>query len=354
MDLIRGCLLTLMTINHLNGWWVKYTWQPFGYFSAAEGFVMLSAVTAGWIYSRSFNGLNGSLKPLNRALTLYKYQIVTIGIISGLFLTFPIYGESWVRWLRPLQLDAQRTLFMEALLIQQPKHLDIIPMYAGFMLLLPLLLWISKLKLYWIAICASLLLWYFDPYIAVRRFSIFNLCGDCQYSYFNWFRWQVLWVLGVGLGIAITKRASFLKVLQRPLITIALLGVFVLLYSIKSQWLELPIVTKANVSRENLGWLRLVSLLNFSLLIYSIFYLVRRSVKLPLLNVMGRNSLQVFSVQVLLIYLLKPLNEFLMGNKYSIASTALALLVVLMLAAVAWLYESRLKNIKRTRVAAVP
>ncbi|WP_411744879.1 OpgC domain-containing protein [Reinekea sp.] len=354
MDLIRGCLLTLMTINHLNGWWVKYTWQPFGYFSAAEGFVLLSAVTAGLIYSRSLNGSNGSLKPLYRALTLYKYHIVTMSIISVLFLTVPIYGESWVRWLRPLQLDALRTLFMEALLIQQPKHLDIIPMYAGFMLLLPLLLWLSKLKLYWIAICASLLLWYFDPYITVRRFSMFNLCGDCQYSYFNWFSWQVLWVLGVGLGIAITKQAGFLKVLQRPLITIVLLGVCVLLYSLKSQWLELPIVTKASVSRQNLGWLRLVSLLNFSFLIYSISYLVKRNVRLPILNAMGRNSLQVFSVQVLLIYLLKPLNDLLLVNRNNFTSTALAILIVLLLAAVAWFYESRIKNIKRTRVATVP
>jgi hypothetical protein len=41
LDTIRGILLIMMTINHLGGSASKLTFEPFGFVSAAAGFVLL-------------------------------------------------------------------------------------------------------------------------------------------------------------------------------------------------------------------------------------------------------------------------------------------------------------------------
>jgi hypothetical protein len=340
IDLVRGILLILMTLNHFRGWWAKYTWQPLGFFSAAEGFVLLSAIMAGVIYGRpSMSNKSRYLRPIYRSVTLYKYHIATAVFIGLVALAIPMYGENWLRWLRPMHLDTWRVFMMEVILIQQPKHLDIIPMYAAFMLLLPVLLWLSRSKLYFIVLLGSLLCWYINPYIELRRFAIMNICGDCQYSYFNWLTWQFLWVVGVGFGIAITKQNSLLRFLKKPTTSALILLILILLFSIKAQWIDYGIINKENIDRANLGWLRLINLFCFGVFLYSISSYIGKNLKLRFVNLLGRNSLQVFSLHVILLYLLKPLNEELMVRSSAVLSTLLVVLVVGVLVSAAWIYE---------------
>ena len=51
VDALRGLMQVLMTITHLPTFASTPTGQPFGFVSAAEGFVMLSAFMAGLVYS---------------------------------------------------------------------------------------------------------------------------------------------------------------------------------------------------------------------------------------------------------------------------------------------------------------
>ena len=53
LDALRGLMLVLMTLTHLPTRLTTPTGQPFGYVSAAEGFVLLSAFMAGMVYSLS-------------------------------------------------------------------------------------------------------------------------------------------------------------------------------------------------------------------------------------------------------------------------------------------------------------
>src|SRR5882672_3570115 len=50
LDWLRGLMLVLMTVTHLPTWFSAHLGQPFGFVSAAEGFVFLSAYLVGSVY----------------------------------------------------------------------------------------------------------------------------------------------------------------------------------------------------------------------------------------------------------------------------------------------------------------
>ena len=52
LDAARGLMLVLMTITHVPSRLTDPVGQPFGFVSAAEGFVLLSAFVSGLVYSR--------------------------------------------------------------------------------------------------------------------------------------------------------------------------------------------------------------------------------------------------------------------------------------------------------------
>ena len=52
VDALRGLMLVLMTVTHLPTRLTDPLGQPFGFVSAAEGFVLLSAFMSGLVYSR--------------------------------------------------------------------------------------------------------------------------------------------------------------------------------------------------------------------------------------------------------------------------------------------------------------
>jgi len=54
LDWLRGLMLVLMTVTHLPTWFSAHLGQPFGFVSAAEGFVFLSAYLVGSVYWRSW------------------------------------------------------------------------------------------------------------------------------------------------------------------------------------------------------------------------------------------------------------------------------------------------------------
>src|ERR1700759_5327206 len=51
-DSLRGLMLVIMTINHLPSLVSRFTDEPLGVFSGAEGFVFLSGLLAGLVYAR--------------------------------------------------------------------------------------------------------------------------------------------------------------------------------------------------------------------------------------------------------------------------------------------------------------
>ena len=83
LDAIRGLLLVWITLAHLPTGISAYVNQPFGFVSAAEGFVFMSALFTGRIYFRSaqLNGYRAMQQNLlRRTLRLYFYHAFLLSL----------------------------------------------------------------------------------------------------------------------------------------------------------------------------------------------------------------------------------------------------------------------------------
>jgi hypothetical protein len=85
LDWLRGLMLVLMTITHLPTWFSSHVGQPFGFVSAAEGFVFLSAYLVGSVYSGTarkygFGAMRNAI--WRRAAKVYAAQV---GLLLLLF-----------------------------------------------------------------------------------------------------------------------------------------------------------------------------------------------------------------------------------------------------------------------------
>src|SRR5471032_2061561 len=80
-DSLRGLFLVCMTINHLPTEMRAVTDQSLGLFSAAEGFVFLSGLLAGWVYTRKYRrfGAQGLWQAASdRAQSIYRWQLASL------------------------------------------------------------------------------------------------------------------------------------------------------------------------------------------------------------------------------------------------------------------------------------
>lgn len=211
IDALRGLMLLLMTLTHLPTRLTDPLGQPFGYVSAAEGFVLLSGYMAGLVYGRLAvnQGIPATRRAFwRRALLVYACHAATL---LFLFTVIAVIGikvdEPAVKNLMSyyLQHPAQ-ALAGGLLLIYQPPLLDILPMYVLFMLASP---WAFVLGMrygwFWV-LAGSATLWVLAQFgLAERLYHAAALVTKLPVPYaetgaFNGFAWQLPWVLGLWLG----------------------------------------------------------------------------------------------------------------------------------------------------------
>jgi hypothetical protein len=143
-DTLRGLFLVFMTINHLPTGIREFTDQSLGIFSAAEGFVFLSGLIAGWVYTRKFRELgreglwNASV---SRAQSIYRWHI---GSLLGAFfcvqLTEHILGYCSPAVPKLFFQHPLEALGLGASFLYQPGLLDLLPMYCVFVMALPMVI----------------------------------------------------------------------------------------------------------------------------------------------------------------------------------------------------------------------
>jgi hypothetical protein len=126
LDAIRGLLLVWITLTHLPTVISAYVNQPFGFVSAAEGFIFLSALFTGRIYFRlaQRNGYRAMQQNLvRRTLRLYLYHAF---LLSFAFLVaVPIAASGTRPGLHNLldfyfDAGARRAIVDSALLVHRP------------------------------------------------------------------------------------------------------------------------------------------------------------------------------------------------------------------------------------------
>ena len=211
IDALRGLMLVLMTVTHLPTRLTDPLGQPFGFVSAAEGFVLLSAFVSGLVYSRIgySQGVDLMRRAFwKRALKVYLSQAATL-----LFLFFVITAVSLridqaaVKNLVSYYLaQPHRGFIYSLLLIYEPALLDILPMYIFFMLLSP---WVMAFGLRhgWLGVMAmSTALWVLAQLGLSEWIYAFTVHWTGlpvpfqEMGAFNTFGWQFLWFTGLWLG----------------------------------------------------------------------------------------------------------------------------------------------------------
>ena len=313
LDTLRGFLLVLITINHFgswspDSWWItQVTWQPFGYVSAAEGFVFLSGFIFS-IVSMRYCATPAELwrRSWRRAFDIYLHHLVLILGLAVCFLLFPFYRSVWMGWLSPHHLTPGTSTVASMLLLHQPPYLDILPMYVLFVLCSPLVLLLFSQGRHGLVLAFSFLLWLLGQQVdlgAELTRAVFP--GHCP-GYFNILSWQLLYVLGLWGGDRYQRNAPLHLLARKPVL--ASIFVAASLFFLSRHLIVLPEITFL-IERSRLEWIRLANFLLLAACVGGVFPKIAPHRHVSWLAFLGKHSLQVFSFQAVLLYLLAPATE---------------------------------------------
>jgi len=211
LDAARGLMLVLMTITHVPSRLTDPMGQPFGFVSAAEGFVLMSAFVSGLVYSRI--GYAQGPKPMYRAFWRRALKIYFIHAALLLFLFTVIAGiglaldqpavKDVVRYYLTSTPDA---LTYSLLLVHQPALLDILPLYIVFMLASPWVVAIALRHGWQWPMAVSATLWAASQFGATEwLYGLTSAALRVPVPYsetgsFDTLSWQFLWFFGLWMG----------------------------------------------------------------------------------------------------------------------------------------------------------
>jgi hypothetical protein len=213
LDAVRGLMLVWIALTHLPTSASTYVNQPFGFVSAAEGFIFLSALFTGRIYYRmaEHDGYWPMMRRLwSRTLRLYVYHGLLLAF--AFLVAVPIASRGNRPGLHNL-LDfyfiagAKQSITEAALLVYRPPLLDILPMYIIFLAFTGVALLLAR-KIGWKPILlGGFVIWSFAQlgfrsaeHNFMMRFIPTRIPLNEMGSFDLW-AWQFLWIAGVWLGV---------------------------------------------------------------------------------------------------------------------------------------------------------
>jgi hypothetical protein len=311
LDAVRGLMLVWIALTHLPTSASSYVNQPFGFVSAAEGFIFLSALFTGRIYFRmaEHDGYWPMTRKLwSRTLRLYVYHALLLAF--AFLVAVPIASRGNRPGLHNLlnfyfTVGAKQAITEAALLVYRPPLLDILPMYIIFLAFTSAALLLAH-RIGWKPIlAAAFVVWGFAQFgfratehTFVMRFIPTHIPLNEMGSFDLW-AWQFLWIAGVWLGVRWGQDNLPIEEWARrvaiPAILIA--APLFLLRRALERGVELG-ASEFLFDKWHLGPLRL---LNFAAV--AALLVVAQSVLKPLairpLVMLGQSSLQVFCVHLL-------------------------------------------------------
>ncbi|MET0209985.1 MAG: OpgC domain-containing protein [Burkholderiaceae bacterium] len=355
LDALRGLMLVLMTVTHLPTRFSNPLGQPFGFVSAAEGFVMLSGVMAGMVYTARYmqrrgpdgeEDMRGAF--VKRAFKLYVCQA---GLMLLLFTAIAFVGvvndqKALLGMIDYYLADPITAFFASVLLIHNPPLMDILPMYIAFMVASPVVLihglrngWLTIMAVsvaLWLAAQWGVSTWIFEQIVAATGLKVPRGYG----GQFDLLGWQFLWVLGLWLGSQRTATKEpppivFPSWLVNVAIAIAIAG-FVWRHAVG----QVPFPGNESLNlvfdKWRLGPMRLIDFLALMTLVIHFAPQLRRLPRLPVLETMGAASLPVFCAHLVLAMMLLAWNGDTRDSRSWATDTAILAVCFAILYAVAW------------------
>jgi len=311
LDALRGLMLVLMTLTHLPTMYSLPSGQPFGFVSAAEGFVFLSAYMAGRVYGGrarrdGWPVMQAALH--SRALKLYLCQLGLLLLAFTLIAWLGVHNQQGgvTGLLEFFFIDPGAAVVAALLLVYNPPLLDILPMYIALMLLSP---WLLRrgLQLGWHGVLAvSGLFWLAQQWgLGQALYELFVQGTGFAVPYkdmgaFHGFAWQALWVAGLWLGARQQPLPRFPWWLLVPA-TLYAAGMLLWRHMVGQDPMPgVPAVGQL-LDKWSLGPLRVLNFASVFVLLVSAGPWLRRVLPRPLpLELLGRNSLSVFCAHVVI------------------------------------------------------
>lgn len=303
IDGLRGVLLLAMAINHIPNNLDVVLNHPLGYSSAAEGFVFLAGLMAGFVFARKLiqHGNQALISTARqRARLIYGHHLGAILVVFAGLLPASLVLPAPPPTVPPeLVREPLGTLAAAALLLYQPPLLDVLPMYCLFVLVAPWIVRACAQGREAQVLLVSGTIWGLTN-LLVRQEPV--RLGTIDLGAFNVGAWQILFVIGVVLG---HRWAAGRPVATRPRASLATLALLICgaCWALRHGYVGLSSDMAAWVSawtnKNNLPPLRL---LNLAALFYLLALLLRRFPQLtsarPLVF-LGQHSLMVFAAHVI-------------------------------------------------------
>lgn len=311
LDALRGLMLIIMVLTHLPTRLRAYSDQPLGFVSAAEGFVFLSAFVASRDCQASSLGRTGGhvrSRLWARAWRVYGYHLALLAFaFTVIACVAALGGRPGLRNLLTFYFESPGVALLGGpLLLYQPPLLDILPMYVIFLVASPLLLEASGAHGWRVVAAGSLLVWLFAQLggRALLHGALCSLTGVKlpleAIGSFDLLAWQLLWVAGLWVGSRHRQRAVLPP--SRALLGVAagvVAGFLVWRHGIGGVVIDLgahaPLLDK-----WHLGALRLLNFAALTLIISEGLVPALGRVRIGALSLLGRASLQAFTVHVVI------------------------------------------------------
>lgn len=218
LDFLRGYFVVIMSINHLRmlpAWTLPFTGGSRLWFTAAEGFILISGIVLGKLYrhrAKEWGWHKTITLVAKRALKLYLLAIIG----QFLFATGDYILREWRGRPTPVP-EAYRDL-VEGAFLQIRYHypyLDLLVLYAFLLLWGILAIYLLEQKHWKSVLFGSFLLWYAwqqDP----TAFVLFR-------AYFKFPPWQFLFIIGVVGGYYRKELRQWWQNLPLPIWLVTLL-----------------------------------------------------------------------------------------------------------------------------------
>ena len=364
LDALRGLMLVLITVTHVPTHYSRWLTQPFGFVSAAEGFVFLSAFLVGAVYTR--RAIEHGPAAMRSALWRRAGQIwlCQAGMLLFLFTVIANVGlrtnrqaiKNLISFYLEQPIDA---LWTGLALIYNPPLLDILPMYVLFMLASPVALTIGLQRGGWfLVIGVSMVLWLLAQFgLSQLTYNVIVRAVDLkvplhQTGAFEMVAWQFMWILGMWMGSrreAVPAQRDFPGWLFAASLAIGI-GCMV--------WRHAHGLAPFGSNRElnllfdkwSLGPLRVLNFLALLVIVVRFGPWLAERVRFTWLEALGRASLPVFCAQIVAVLVVLSAIGDKQGELPVWADTVLLAVVLLGLYGVA-LFSNRLDREQRLAVA---
>lgn len=308
LDSLRGIFLVIMTIDHIGGKLTAYTYEPLGFVSAAAAFVLLSA----YMYAYTTRNTPSTRSALGaqswkRTAKLYRYHVALFALLVLLTLLSPVHDDYLGRQLYPSDMPVWKALFYGAVLVHQPKLMQLLPMYLALSLASPAMLMAFRRGWFGLVFGLSFALWLWGQFFDPLEWLVAVIGAGTQAGNFNLFSWQLLWVAGLYIGFVHGVEQRKVLVGQPWILGLAIAAA---LFFFLDRHDFVQFADSLDFYTENPD-VRILRLLNIFCQVVIFCHLVRflpADKGLPWFRLLGRYSLPVFCFHVLVVSFLEPVS----------------------------------------------